>query len=83
MALSSELRVYKDTYQMTLFIMECVDNSQKAYKHNFCNRLIDKVLSCLENLLDFRASINSCLGFFKHGGNYAMKRKIIGKLNKK
>ena len=38
---------------------------------------------CLEYLEDFRASMNSYLGFFKHGNNYAMKRKLISKLNKK
>ena len=48
MALCSELKVYKDTYQMTLFIMECVDNFPKAYKYNLGSRLIDKVLTCLD-----------------------------------
>lgn len=48
MALSSDLKVYKDTYDMTSFIMDCVDNFPKAYKHNLGHRLINKSLVCLE-----------------------------------
>lgn len=48
MALSSDLKVYKDTYEMASFIMDCVDNFPKAYKHNLGNRLIDKSLNCLD-----------------------------------
>ena len=59
MALSSELKVYKDTYQMALFIMECVDNFPKAYKHNLGNRLIDKVLSCLDYITRANQDIGS------------------------
>lgn len=38
---------------------------------------------CEENLEKFRASINSYLGFLKDGNNYATKRRLMNKINKK
>lgn len=37
---------------------------------------------CEDHLEEFRASMNSYLGFFKDGNNYATKRRLLKKLNK-
>lgn len=38
---------------------------------------------CEDHLEKFRSSINSYLGFFRDGNNYATKRRLMSKLNKK
>ena len=50
MALSSELRVYKDTYELTSYIMDRVQDFPKVFKYNLGSRLIDSALLCLGHI---------------------------------
>lgn len=74
------------------FVGSQLKYSRKYVANRTCGRFYQTIMKfnriarrdkCLENLLDFRASMNSYLGLFQHGENYATKRRLINKLNKK
>ena len=45
MKLLQELAIYKDTFELSKFLMSCIDTFPRLYKHTLGERIIDTALS--------------------------------------